>query len=216
MWFGVYINFNDSSDHLKHRKVKQALKKLSKFETVIYTNDDYSVEELNVVREVGAVVMQSISKGETMPSIIDGASIPAARREEFIVAVGELASKNHINLPLHFQWLDGVVYTRPTPKPARRQRTNKKHSNLYLITFELVVRFGGSMSANSGEGRLRANAAYAQLDDDELDVYSQIKTTFDPFSILNPGVKQKSDLKNHGFLRLIQIMVWAILHNTPL
>jgi FAD/FMN-containing dehydrogenase len=190
----MFISFNDFSDHLRHRKVKQAMKKLSKFETTIYTSQDYSVDELNMVREVGSVVLQSNSKGESMPSIIDGASIPAARREEFIMAISELASKHHISLPLHIQWLDGVVYTRPT---LNLHVVSDKQKTFKLISdyIELVARFGGSMSADSGEGRLRADAAYAQLDDDELSIYSQIKTAFDPFEILNPGVKQKSDLK---------------------
>lgn len=190
----IFISFNDFSDHLRHRKVKHAMKKLSKLETTIYTSQDYSADELNVVHEVGSVVRQSNQTSESMPSIIDGASIPSARREEFIAAVSELASKHHISLPLHIQWLDGIVYTRPT---LNLHVVSDKQKTLKLISdyIELVSRYGGSMSADSGEGRLRANAAYAQLDDDELDVYSQIKTAFDPFGILNPGVKQKTDLK---------------------
>jgi len=38
-------------------------------------------------------------------------------------------------------------------------------------------------------------AAYAQLSDDVLEIYTQIRTAFDPFNTLNPGVKQKSDIK---------------------
>ncbi|MCX6728559.1 MAG: FAD-binding oxidoreductase [Candidatus Saccharibacteria bacterium] len=190
----MFVDFNDSNDHLRRKKEKQALKRLSKFETTIYTSSDYSKEELYAVREVGSVILESNTKGESMPSIIDGVSIPAARREEFILAAKELASKHHIDLPLHIQWLDGVIYTRPTMDlhiVSDKQKTFKLISD-YI---ELVAKYGGSMAADSGEGRLRANAAYALLDDDELDVYTQIKEAFDPFGILNPGVKQKSELK---------------------
>jgi FAD/FMN-containing dehydrogenase len=190
----MFINFNDSNDHLRHKKEKQALKRLSKFETTIYTNSDYSKDELYTIREVGSVILESNTKGESMPSIIDGASIPAARREEFIIAVKELASKDHIDLPLHIQWLDGVVYTRPT---LNLHVVSDKQKTFKLISdyIEVVAKYSGSMSADSGEGRLRANASYAHLDDDELDVYSQIKEVFDPFGILNPGVKQKNEVK---------------------
>lgn len=190
----MYLSFTDASDHLRNKKTKQALKRLSKFDTTIYTNSDYSTDELNVIREVGSVISQSNTKGESMPSIIDGVSIPAARREEFIAAAGELASKHHISLPMQIQWLDGVVYTRPT---LNLHVVSDKQKTFKLISdyIELVVRLGGCIVADSGEGRLRANAAYAQLDDDELDIYAQIKAAFDPFGILNPGVKQKTDLK---------------------
>jgi FAD/FMN-containing dehydrogenase len=190
----MFIDFNDSNDHLRHKKQKQALKRLSKFETTIYTSSDYSKDELFAIREVGSVILKSNTKGESMPSIIDGVSIPAARREEFIASTKELASKHHIDLPLHIQWLDGVIYARPT---LNLHVVSDKQKTFKLIAdyIEVVAKYGGSMSADSGEGRLRANAAYTHLDDDERDVYLQIKEAFDPFGILNPGVKQQSDLK---------------------
>ena len=190
----IYVSFNDFSNHARNRKMKNALKKLSKVETTVYTNEDYSNDELNVVREVGSVINQPNGKDESRPSIIDGISIPSARREEFIVAVDELATKHHTTLPLHIQWLSGVINARPI---LNLHIVSDKQKTFKLISdyIELVVKYGGSMSADSGEGRLRATACYAQLDDDEIDVYTQIRDAFDPFGILNPGVKQKSDLK---------------------
>lgn len=190
----MYISFNDFGDRARNHKMKQALKKLSKIETTIYTNSDYSDDELHAICEVNSVILQPNDKGESRPSIIDGVSIPATRREEFVVAVRELADKHHISLPLHIQWLNGVIHTRPT---LNLHVVSDKQKTFKLITdyIELVINYSGSMSAESGEGRLRATASYAQLDDDELDIYSQIREAFDPFGILNTGVKQKSDLK---------------------
>ncbi len=190
----LYISFNDFGNHARNRKVKQTLKKLSKIETTVYTDSDYSPEELNVIRDVNSVIMQPETKGETRPSIINGVSIPSTRREEFIEGVAELAKKHHISLPLHIQWINGVIDTNPT---LQLHVVSDKQKTFKLISdyIELVTKFGGSMSANSGEGRLRATAAYSQLDEDELNIYEQIKTAFDPFGILNTGVKQKTDLK---------------------
>lgn len=191
----LYVSFNDFSDHVRNRKMKLALKKLSKLETTIFTGDDYSSDELNVVREVNSVILQPASKGESRPSIIDGSSIPSDRREEFIVALAELAKKHHISLPAHIKWLSGVIYTRPT---LQLHVVSDKQKTFKLISdyMELVIKYGGCMSAESGEGRLRATAAYAQLDEDELDIYAQIRAAFDPFGTLNPGVKQKTSLNS--------------------
>ncbi len=190
----IYASFNDFKDHARNRKIKLSLKKLSKLETTVYASTDYSNDELDAMREVSAVISNSGNKNETRPPIIDGVSIPATRREEFIVAVDELAVKHHISLPLHIQWLNGIVYTRPT---LNLHVVSDKQKTFKLINdyIELVVKYGGSMCADSGEGRLRSSAAYAQLDDDEVEIYTQIKSVFDPFGILNPGVKQKSELK---------------------
>jgi FAD/FMN-containing dehydrogenase len=190
----LFVSFSDYSEHLRQRKVKQAMKRLSKLDTTIFTNKDYSNDELYAIREVESLILQPDEKSKSRPSIIDGASIPAERREEFIVAMGELANKNHIILPLHIDWLTGIVHTRPT---LQLHAVSDKQKTFKLISeyMELVTKYGGSMSAESGEGRLRASAAYAQLDKDELDLYSQIREAFDPYGTLNPGVKQKSELK---------------------
>ncbi|NTW62192.1 FAD-binding oxidoreductase [Candidatus Saccharibacteria bacterium] len=190
----MYISFNDISDHTRHKKTKHVLKLLSKVGSTVYTNPEYMIEELQLVCEVESILLQNNSKGESQPPIIDGASVPGDRREEFIVALDELANKHHISLPLHIRWLDDIIYTRPVLKlheVSDKQKTFKL-INDYL---DLVIKFGGSMCADACEGRLKAGAAYARLDDDELDIYKQIKDVFDPLGILNTGVKQKSDLK---------------------
>ena len=190
----VYISWNDFSEHARNHKMKQALKKLAKLETTIFTSVDYTVEELSVIREVGSVANEPAIKADSRPPIIDGSSIPADRREEFVVAIKDLADKHHISLPLQIQWLNGVIHTRPTLK---LHEVSDKQKTFKLISdyIELVVKYGGSICAEAGEGRLKSSAAYAQLDEDELMIYEQIKSAFDPFGILNPGVKQKSDLK---------------------
>jgi len=190
----MFISFNDFGDRVQHRKMKQTIKKLSKLDVTVFTSVDYSSDELHAVREVGSVIMQSNNKDESRPPLLDGASIPSNRREEFIIAVGELATKHHVKLPLHIQWLNGVIYTRPK---LNLHIVSDKQKTFKLISdyIEIVAKFGGSMSVYSGEGRLRSTAAYAQLDEDELDVYNQIRSAFDPFGTLNPDVKQKTEMK---------------------
>jgi FAD/FMN-containing dehydrogenase len=190
----IFISFNDFNDHARRRKIKQTLKKLSKLKTTIFTSDDHSIDELRAIADVGSVIMQSDSKDESSPSLIDGAAISNDRREEFIDALEELAKKHHIALPVQIQWLDGIIHARPT---LNLHNISDKQKTFKLISdyIELVVKFNGSISAESGEGRLRATAAYANMNKDVLDIYQQIRTAFDPFGTLNPGVKQESDLK---------------------
>jgi FAD/FMN-containing dehydrogenase len=190
----MYMSFNDISNHNRNRKLKQALKKLSKLDTTVYTSLDYPVDDLHIIHDVESAILYTNTKADSRPSILEGVSIPSNRREEFITAVGELAEKHHIKLPLHFEWINGIVHARPT---LNLHIVSDKQKSFKLISdyIEIVIRYSGSMSANSGEGRLRTVASYAQLDEDEIDVYAQIRTAFDPFGTLNPGVKQVNDLK---------------------
>ena len=190
----LFVKFNDISAHARHKKSKNALKVLSKIQATIYTNESYAIEELCAIREVGSFIVQTLPKGETSPPLINGSSIPNDRRDEFVVALNELADKHHLSLPLHTQWLSGIIHTFPI---LQLHQVSDKQKTFKLISdyIELVVRYGGNMCAESAEGRLRATAAYSQMDEAVLDVYKQIRDAFDPYGTMNPGVKQSSDLK---------------------
>lgn len=190
----LFIKFNDFNERNRSHKIKNAIKKLSKINTILFTSDDYSADELNAISEVNSVLLQSIEKVESLTPIIGGVSVPIDRREEFITAVKTLAEKHHISLPLQIQWLSGIIYTQP--KLDLHIVTDKqKMFKLIADYIELVVQHSGSIAADSGEGRLRTAAAYAQMDDAVLDIYAQIREAFDPFGTMNPGVKQKNDIK---------------------
>jgi FAD/FMN-containing dehydrogenase len=53
--------------------------------------------------------------------------------------------------------------------------------------FEVVGRFGGSISAEHGIGRLKAHRMAAIKTPVELEMMRGLKRLFDPNNILNPG-----------------------------
>lgn len=190
----VYCEFSDFSAKSRAHKMKHCIKKLGKMDCKIYTSDEYQVEQLNAIREVSSVIIQPESEHTSYPSLIDGAQIPAERRAEFISAAAEFAVKLGVTMPLHIQWLNGVIRTR-FPLQLHNIADKQKAFKVIADYAELVNRFGGCMITQSAEGRLKANGTYAQLDARTIEIYDQIKLAFDPFSILNPGVKQQTDLK---------------------
>lgn len=187
-------SLNDVNERARHRKFKHAIKKLSKLDTKIYTDQDYSLDELRAIQSVSSLILQPDADNECVPPLVDGASIPAERRAEFINALSELANRHHIELPFYISWIDGIIHTRPL---LHLHLVSDKQKVFKLISeyAELVAKFGGIFIAQSSEGRTKATAAYAQLDEKVLDLYTKIRVAFDPFSTLNPGVKQKADLK---------------------
>ena len=174
--------------------MKLALTKLSKVESTIYTSDDYSLDDLYAVRDSQSLLLQSEIKGESMPILVDGAAIPATRREEFIKMFEELTKKHHVEAPYLIQWLDGVVRTR---FPMQLHQVGDKQKVLKFIHdyIDLIVKCDGGIVSESGEGRLKANAAAEQTDDDVADLFKQIRQIFNPFNTLNPGVKESADVR---------------------
>ncbi|MDB5167367.1 MAG: hypothetical protein JWN26_512 [Candidatus Saccharibacteria bacterium] len=190
----IYVQFNDFNDHVRERKLKKAIKILGKFNAIIITSDQHSMEELSAIRDVASSIYSGDNGDDSYPPLLDGAYVPTARREEFSIAVTELALKHHVTLPLHIRVLDGIVFTRPA---LQLDKLGDKQKVFKLVTeyAQLVDKCGGVFLADSSEGRLKANAAYNVLDDDVHQLYEQIRAIFDPFGTLNPGVKQTSDIK---------------------
>jgi len=190
----LFISFNDFNDRVQKRKFKNAIKKLGKLETVLYTSENYSLTELYIIRDVGNFIIQTTNKTTSVAPIINGSSIPLTRREEFITALKDLAKKHHLEIPMRINWLNGIVYNYPEMQlnqVSDRQKTFK----LIEDYIGLVIQHGGNIVSDSSEGRLKTNAAYKQMDDDVLKMYQDIRQAFDPYGILNPGVKQNNDLK---------------------
>ena len=59
----------------------------------------------------------------------------------------------------------------------------------------LVVKHGGSLTGGSPEGRVKLLPGAQPLPENEQKLYHDIKSTFDPYNILNPGVKLDVDAK---------------------
>lgn len=192
----LYISFNDFSDSNRRHKMKKAIKKIEKTDPTakIFSNYDHPIEDLQAIREVSAVILQSEVDGESMPPLVDGVIAPIEKREELIAAIEELAIKNHIELPTQINWITGVINTR-TALQLHNISDRQKLFKLINDFAEMVTRFNGNMTASSGEGRIKAPAVHAQLDSELIEIFKQVREAFDPFGTLNPGVKQTSDLK---------------------
>ena len=121
-------------------------------------------------------------------------SAPNARREEFEIALGELAAKHHIELPIVMNVYAGAYDIYPVLKidsVGDKQKLFKLMADYAVV----VDRCGGAFTSDGAEGRLKANAAWAVLDEAHAKLYEDLRAIFDPFGTLNAGVKQKSDLR---------------------
>ena len=190
----IYMQLTDFNNRARTRKLKKAIKTLQKFNPTILTSDEYSYEELDAMREVMSNVIATDSDNESYPPLIDGVYIPSNRFEEFSMAVNNLAEKHHITLPLHRRVLDGIVNTRTS---LQLDKVSDKQKIFKLINdySQLVDKLGGTFIADAGEGRLKASASYALMDENLQNLYQQIRVVFDPYGTLNPGVKQPSDVR---------------------
>lgn len=190
----VVMMFDDFSERARSRKLKKVVKLLSTLDAVCDVAEDEEAEALLSVCNVTAYSLAPTGKGVSAPPLVDGAYIPSERFEEFSLAVAALAGRNHVALPLHGRILDDVYYTRAA---LQLQKVGDKQKIFKLIDeySDIVAQHGGHLIGEAGEGRMKSRFAYKHVDDEILELFTAIKTIFDPYGILNPGVKQPTELK---------------------
>lgn len=190
----IVIGFDEFGDHARSKKLKKVARLLDSDNIAYSSANGEAADELLAFCDVTTFWLSPIAKGASAPPLIDGAYVPAARFEEFALAVEALAARLHVSLPLYGRAMDNVYYTRAAlqlGKVGDKQKILKLMSELA----GLVAAHGGHLIGEAGEGRVKSRFAYASIDDDVLQLFSRVKAIFDPYGILNPGVKQPVELK---------------------
>lgn len=190
----VYLRFNDFKDRIQSQKLKKLKKLLSKINMGMVDSTERDPQDFNVVTNVVQTIQFGASDEHVSLPLIDGAYIPNNRREEFEIALGELAAKHHVELPIVMNVFAGTYDIYPILKldsVGDKQKLFKLMADYAVV----VDRCGGAFTSDGAEGRLKANAAWAVLDDTHAALYDEVRKIFDPFGTLNPGVKQRTDLR---------------------
>lgn len=190
----VYIRLNDFATRTQDHKLKKIRKLMKKINMSLVDSTDRDPAEFRTLTGLHASLQLSASDDKIAMPIINGVSLPMNRCEEFEIAVSELAKKHHLDLPLEYDAVSGVYNSFPL---LSLDSVGDKQKIFKLLTdwATLVDKCGGAFAADGAEGRLKANAAWATLDEAQAKLYEQVREIFDPFGTLNPGVKQTAELR---------------------
>lgn len=134
------------------------------------------------------------SKNAALP-VVDDAVVPVERAAEFIEKSEELLKQaGQKSYGFWGQAGNGVIHTAPLfdiSQIGERQKMFKLLDSYY----SLVIEFGGSIAGEYAEGRLRGSQNEKVFSPEQISLMNNIKAVFDPFGILNPGVKVNVDLE---------------------
>jgi FAD/FMN-containing dehydrogenase len=191
----VYIRFNDFKERAQQGKLKKLRKLLAKMKLGMVDSTERDEQDFKAVTSVVQTLQYGAVDEHASIPLLNGASIADNRREEFEVALAELATKHHLELPVVINAYAGTYDVYPILK---LDSVSDKQKLFKLLTdyAALVHRCGGAFVSDGAEGRLKSAAAWEELDDDYVALYEQVRKIFDPFGTLNPGVKEKNELRN--------------------
>jgi FAD/FMN-containing dehydrogenase len=190
----VYIRFNDISDRAQGNKLKKLNKMLKKTDLGSVDSTERSEDEFNAITGITRSLHLGATDDTIAVPLLDGSYIPPDRREEFEKTFAELCVRHHLEMPFALNILNGTYQVFPILN-LDSVGDKQKLFKLLVEYAALVDSCRGALASDGAEGRLKANAAWSTLDPAHIDLYEQIRSIFDPFKTLNPGVKQKSDIR---------------------
>jgi FAD/FMN-containing dehydrogenase len=189
----LFVEF-DNPERAQKKALKKARKILEKYAVkVILETDPVAEERLWAVRHSSAMVVgYAEGRIKSLPIIEDGI-VPPERFGEYIDGIYKIFTRNHMQVALWGHAGDANLHMQPfldISQVGDRQTAFRMMEDYY----DLVIGLGGSVSAEHGDGRLRAPYLRKMYGDEAYGLFQKVKQIFDPYSILNPGVKVDVDL----------------------
>lgn len=185
----MLIEFDNNNERIQKRMVKKATKILSRYQVNYKVETDHQKKEaLWKLRHAPAVLL-SHTEGTTkaLPVIEDGI-VPVERFNDYLQGVYGLFKKYGLQAAVWGHAGNANLHMQPfldLSQVGDRQKIFKIMDDYY----NMVIEMGGSTSGEHNDGRLRAPYLSKLYGDDIYAVFQKVKQVFDPYNILNPGVK---------------------------
>jgi len=124
---------------------------------------------------------------KAVPIIEDGV-VPVAAYGEYLTKLEQLLQHHHVQVAVWGHAGDANLHVRPLLNLAQ-VGDRQKAIRLMEEYYNLVIGLGGTTSGEHGDGRLRAPFLPKLYGEEAYGLMLKVKQIFDPYSILNPGVK---------------------------
>ena len=138
------------------------------------------------LRKAGLSLLTS-RKGRAKP--VTGIEDTAVRPDQlpaYVEALQSLMQRMGLEASFYGHAAAGLLHVRPVLDLHSREDV-KKFRHIAAEVSALVQQFRGSLAAEHGVGIARTEFMHDQLGADLLDLMTQIKTSFDPHNLFNPG-----------------------------
>ncbi|MBR0134132.1 FAD-binding oxidoreductase [Candidatus Saccharibacteria bacterium] len=184
----IIANAKDDVRRERRRKIRKLIKRLPKTMRVIEKNDE-NEEDFVAFNENLVAYLNDSGTNYHLP-IIDGVYVPIDNQADFLNEVTKLARELKLALAVYGSVDFNTFTVRPSfvPSTSDGRRTLIMFMRRYL---ELIDKFGGHVCGAAPEGRFLAIFSRRYESAEALDLYSKIKDIFDPYGILNPGIKHE-------------------------
>lgn len=193
----LYIEFDDDSTRQQKRLAKKARKIIEKHNGFLaIANEEHDIDRLKAVRDSAATMWTHVEGSARALPIIDDAAVPLKQMRAFLTGIDEMMLRNsQLVYAVSGSALSGAVHVLPHLDMSQigdRQKVFKYIDEFYT----LVISLGGTISTDHGDGRLRGSLLTNLYGERVVELFTAVKKAFDPYSILNPGVKVGANIED--------------------
>ena len=196
----LFIEFDIPNDHHMKKTIKQLSKLLDKSNANYQIEDDPELQlKLIKLKEASATYLSHSDNLRKALPLIEDCVVPPDQLSNLIEGVKDLYKK--VNLDKIAIWGhagDGNIHLQPQLNLSQ-VGDRQKAFRLMDEYFKLVIKLGGSISGEHNDGRLKTPYLETQYGPEFYALMLKTKQIFDPYNILNPGVKFNTsidDIKN--------------------
>lgn len=182
----------DNDKQLKKR-VKRAEKILEQTAAETQISEDPEEQQLFWKLRQATSTWLGHNAGLVRPVPLFDAAVPIDRLREYIEAILGLLETNNVQPALWGHAGDGIVHLQP-PLNLGQVGDRQKAFRLMDDYTAIIIRLGGTISAEASDGRLRTPYLEQMYGSELYSVLQKVKQIFDPYGTLNPGVKFGSSL----------------------
>jgi len=185
----LIIEFDNLSTRVQKRLIKKVQKILrhDQVNYLIETNEEDKDRLKKISHVISTAISQSEGNARALPVIDDGI-VPLERFNDFLEGIYTLCSRYHLQTGVWGSIGDANLHVMPMldlGEVGDRQKIFRLMDDYY----KLVISLGGSTSGEYGDGRLRAPYLKDMYGEEGYALMQKVKQIFDPYGVLNPGVK---------------------------
>jgi FAD/FMN-containing dehydrogenase len=126
--------------------------------------------------------------GRRSMQLVEDGCVPVERLGEYVLAVRRASRERGVEVVIFGHAGDGNIHVN-TMADLSRPDWQDAVRGVYGEVTDAVLRLGGVPSGEHGDGRLRGPLLERVYGPVLADLFRQVKRTFDPAGVFNPGIK---------------------------
>ena len=144
------------------------------------------IAAIKEVRTAGLPLLMSMSPDRKPETFVEDSAVPPERLAEYIRRFRAIVEAHGTRVAFYGHASVGLMHARPILNLKTAEDVARMRSIAEAVK-DLVLEYGGALSGEHGDGIARSEWNRELFGDTLYEAFRQIKRTFDPHGLLNPG-----------------------------